>query len=124
MMKAMTVKHFPPSVEKLEALNVPDGIIGHLTREYEGNVHDRGIIELTSGSFEKESYPAKGSLNSVADLEADSMFYTAFRHLSTSVSHTRHNWICYDLKDRRIVPTHYAVRSDNCRTGWEHLNSW
>jgi hypothetical protein len=39
-------------------IDVPEGIIAHLTRECGGNVHDRNVIEVTSGSFEKETVGA------------------------------------------------------------------
>jgi hypothetical protein len=37
------------------AIDVPDGIIAHLTRECGGNVHDRHVVEVTWGSFGKET---------------------------------------------------------------------
>jgi hypothetical protein len=59
------VRRFPPSVRKMITTNVrgsstigidmPDGIIGHLTRECGGNVHDRHVVDVTSGSFERET---------------------------------------------------------------------
>jgi hypothetical protein len=35
---------------------VPDGIIARLTRECGGNVHGRHVVDVTSGSFEKETW--------------------------------------------------------------------
>jgi hypothetical protein len=46
-------KQFPPSVKKGKYFDVPDGVIAHLTRECGGNVHDRDVVDVTSGSFEK-----------------------------------------------------------------------
>jgi hypothetical protein len=40
------------------------------------------------------------------------------------IPHTRNNWICYDFKERRIVPTHYAIRTYWADPGNEHLKSW
>jgi hypothetical protein len=62
-------KSFPPSVRKgklrlrdgketEEMYDIPDGILEHLTRECSGNVHDRQVVEVTSGSFEKETHGA------------------------------------------------------------------
>jgi hypothetical protein len=106
MMKKMAAKHFPPSVKKVGRLVMPDGIIGHLTKECEGNVHDRKIIELITGSFARETSPGFGSLTNVADLEAASMFYTGYCSSLHNIRQTRTNCICYDFKDRKIVPTH------------------
>jgi hypothetical protein len=58
-------KQFSPLVKRGKAkdrqgrrmeFDVPHGIIAHLTRECSRNVHDRGVVEVTCGSFEKENY--------------------------------------------------------------------
>jgi hypothetical protein len=132
-----TRKQFPPSVKKgkLRLSNgsqtdkmygIPDGIIAHLTREYGGNVHDRHVVDIMSGSFKKEtvwSYYGIVAKNA-ADLETGSHFGSAYREKTEGIPHTRNNWICYDFKERRIVPTHYTIRTNNCGSGGWHLRSW
>jgi hypothetical protein len=143
------VREFPPLVKKGKIrveegwqrhnmtveIDVPDGIIAHLTRECGGNVHDRKVVEVTCGSFEKEShcaslpwvvgYSTAGcAAKNVADLETDSIFHSAYRDNSEDIPHTRNNWICYDFKERRIVPTHYTIRTYYEGPGWAHLKSW
>jgi hypothetical protein len=64
----MTETQLPSSVKKLTVssvrghgriiINVPDGIITHLTRECGGNVHNRNVVDVTCGSFEKETHGA------------------------------------------------------------------
>jgi hypothetical protein len=63
----LKVRRIPPSMKKGKIqvkegcwtnartveIDVPDGIIAHLTRECSGNVHDRQVVNVTSGSFEK-----------------------------------------------------------------------
>jgi hypothetical protein len=57
-----TRKQFPPLVKKVMAksalsgqsgkeikIDMPDGIIAHLTRECSGNIHDRHVVDITSG---------------------------------------------------------------------------
>jgi hypothetical protein len=118
-----------------EMYDIPDGIIAHLTRECGGNVHDRNVVDVTSGSFEKETIRANWhsgvfdndpdyAAKNVADLESDSYFGSAYRNSSKDIPHTRNNWICYDFKERKIVPTHYAIRTYNCHPGGDHLKSW
>jgi hypothetical protein len=131
-------QEFPPSVKKVGNLNVLDGIIAHLTREYGGNVHDRHVVDITSGSFEKETNganPHSGAYKNdpdyaaknATDLETDSPFHSAYRRDSENIPHTRNNWICYDFKERRrIMPTHYTIRTHGCGDGpgGSHLKSW
>jgi hypothetical protein len=137
-------KLFPPSVKKGKAadrwgnevkFDVPDGIIAHLTRECGGNVHDRHVVKVTCGSFEKETVGANrysGALNNdpdyaaknAADLETFSCFESAYRKKEEDIPHTRNNWICYDFKERRIVPTHYSIRTYCSVPDDWHLKSW
>jgi hypothetical protein len=44
--------------ETAEMCDIPDGIIAHLTKECGGNVRDRHLVNVTSGSFENEIYGA------------------------------------------------------------------
>jgi hypothetical protein len=121
--------------EKEEEIDVPDGIIAHLTRECGGNVHDRHVIDVTSGSFETETEganPHSGAWNNApncaaknaVDLEADSLFQSAYRTREEDIPHRKNNWLCYDFKERRIAPTHYTIRSYWGVPGDWHLKSW
>jgi hypothetical protein len=104
--------------------DVPDGIIAHLTRECGGNVHDHNVVEITSGSFEATPDKANGDPRRVADLDDDSNYWSDCRKRKEDIQHTRNNWVCYDFKEMRIVPTHYAIRSNWYGPGWHHLKSW
>jgi hypothetical protein len=112
-----SISRFPPSVKTRElsrvewffsAKDAPDGIIAHLTRDCGGNVDDHGVVEVTS------SRPLSGhawyAAKNVADLDQSSRFLSSFRDRADDIPHERNNWICYDFNDRRIVPTHYAIR--------------
>jgi hypothetical protein len=57
-------------------------------------------------------------------LEAGSEFRSAYRRYSEDIPHTRNNWVCYNFKERRIVPVHSAIRSFDCDPGFAHLESW
>jgi prefoldin subunit 5 len=128
-------KKFPPSVKKGGRFDVPVGIIAHLTRECGGSVHDRHVVDVTCGSFEKEtqganpySGPYYNSPNyaakNAADLESSSEFISAYRNEKENILHTRNNWVCYDFKERRIVPTHYTIRTHEYHPDDAHLKSW
>jgi hypothetical protein len=107
--------------------DIPDGIITHLTRECGGNVHDRDAINVTSGSFENETYganPHSGGFHShpdyaakeAADLEAFSCFWSAYRNSSEEIPHTRNNCVCYDFTERMVVPADSTIRTVNLVT--------
>jgi hypothetical protein len=115
--------------------NVPDGIFAHLTRNCGGNVHDCQVVDVTSGSFEKETHGANphsgayandphNSAKNAADLKADTVFSSAYQCRSEDIPYTRNNSVCYDFKHRRIVPTHYTIRTNSRDPGQAHLKSW
>jgi hypothetical protein len=110
-------------VRKEKEFNVPDGIIAHLTSECGGNVHDRHVVKVM---FEKETegdHRRSGAKNA-ADLEVGSSFSSAFRKVREDISHTRNNWVRHDFKERRIVPTHYTIRTHLGDPGGCHLKLW
>jgi hypothetical protein len=59
-----------------------------------------------------------------ADLEVDSCFLSGCGTKKEDVPHTRNNWVCYDFEERRIVPTHYAIRTYGDAPGNAYLQSW
>jgi hypothetical protein len=57
-------------------------------------------------------------------MESGSFFWSDNRTEEEDIPHTRNNWICYDFKERRIVPTHYTIRTNDWPPGCSHLKSW
>jgi hypothetical protein len=115
--------------------DIPEGIIAYLMRECGGNVCDRHVVDVTCGSFAKETHgctPRSGAYGNrvdcaaknAADLEVLSHFLSAFRNPEETIPYTRNNWVCYDFKERRIVPTHYMIRTNDGALGHSHLKSW
>ena len=78
-----------------------DGVIAHLTRECGGNVHDKGIVNVTASSgYENMS---DWDPTNAADLGTNSEFG----------SHDeKGSWICYNFKERHVTPTSYSVTYD------------
>jgi hypothetical protein len=98
-------------------------------------VHDRNVVDGTSGSFGKKiqgSNPHFGAFDNqpqwaaknVAYLETLSPFHSAYREEKENIPHTRNNWLCCDFKERRIVSTHYTIRTNENSPGGSHLRSW
>jgi hypothetical protein len=135
MRRMIPEKPFALSVKKVRALDVPDGIIAHLTTEYRGNVYGRHVIHVTSGPFEKETRGAnphsgaydddpENAAKNAANLETDSRFKSAYRTNSDYIQHPRNNWICYHFKERGIVPTDCTIRMYSHGPGGSHVKSW
>ena len=94
--------------------NKLNGIIEYLTHECGGNVDDKGIVNVTASSgFEGRSFCHQ---KHAADIGTDSEFAS---------NHEPDSWICYDFKERRIIPTSYSMRSYSWSPGTgPHPKSW
>jgi hypothetical protein len=79
-----------------------DGMMLSLARKHRGNVHDKGIVTITSKSV------AVGNVRNVADFVTGSRFTT---------DDEPGQWICWDFHEMRVRPTHYTIW---CR----HMKSW
>jgi hypothetical protein len=41
----------------------------------------------------------------------DAEFASVFKDSRLAIAAARNNWVCYDFRERRIVTTHYTIRS-------------
>jgi hypothetical protein len=99
----MTRLHCPTS---FVASEIPlDGIIARLTRQCGGNLHDKGIVDISAKAVDGKlaQYHAKH----VANLHDMSYFQSP---------NLPDQWIQYDFKNQRVRPTHYII--------FAHWNSW
>jgi hypothetical protein len=90
----------------MKAGNSLDGIIAYLTKKHGGNVHERGIVIITSTSARDDR---EFALKNVADLACDSRF--------SSKEKGSGQWVCWDFCEMRVRPTHYTISTD-------FLKSW
>jgi hypothetical protein len=69
-----------------------------LTHRYGGNVHDRGVVTISSKTVVSSdaSYAAKNAV----DLTATNYFHS---HDGAD------QWICYNFNNRLVRPTHYSI---------------
>jgi hypothetical protein len=96
-----------PSTRQFLPTNGPlNGIIAHLTRQCGGNVDECNIVKITSSTPHQSSLAGRN----VADL--------ATRHAFLGAADP--NWVCYDFRTRKILPTHYSLV---CAGEWA-LKSW
>jgi uncharacterized coiled-coil protein SlyX len=98
--KALQAVEFP-----LRVVNSLKGIIAHLTWKHGGNVHDKGIVAITSKSvYDDPEY----AVRNLADLTFNPWFLS---------KNEPGQWVCWDFREMRIRPTHYTI-------GSAHLKSW
>jgi hypothetical protein len=85
-----------------------DGFISFLTQQYQGNVHDLGIISVTSSGVNSDRNP-----KNVVDFESS---------LYAQTGDAPNSWICYDLKEKRMSVSHYSLRSRPENDGRHPMN--
>jgi hypothetical protein len=84
-------------------LNTPrslEGIISYLTRKRGGNVHDEGIVTITSKSVHKDDPGFAAPF--VADFSSDWCFFS---------TNEPNQWVMWDFHKRRVRSTHYTIYS-------------
>jgi hypothetical protein len=86
-----------------------DGFISFLSQQHHGNVHDCGIISVTSSGVHSNGYAKH-----VVDFESS---------LYAQTSNVSNSWICYDLKDKQMNVSHYSLRSRAAGDG-NHPMNW
>jgi serine/threonine protein kinase len=111
---------YPWGSKTEEDWEVPVGIIAYLTKQCGGNVSERKVVIVTSSPPAYNGDVAKN----IADLDVDSYFISDCHDIHDEIPPTRNNWVCYDFKERRIIPTHYAVRTWPGEPGCAHMRSW
>lgn len=93
--------------------NLPfNGIIHKLTEENGGNVHNKGIVNVTSSSISNSRFDYYA-----VDLNDENFYFCS--------DNKEDSWLQYDFKNFRVHPTHYSLRSSNHYSkGQYNLISW
>jgi hypothetical protein len=78
-----------------------EGIISYLTKKHGGNVHEKGIVTITSKWVRDDP---KFALKNVADLTSRSDFIS---------NHEPDQWVCWDFREMGVRPTHYTIFGPN-----------
>jgi hypothetical protein len=85
--KSLSKAEFPMQVAKSL-----QGIISYLTKKHGGNIHEKGIVTITSKSVLNDD--PKYALKSVADFASDSYFHS---------KNEPGQWICWDFREMRVI---------------------
>jgi hypothetical protein len=83
-----------------------EGIISYLTKKHGGNVHEKGIVTITSKSL----YSAAYALRKVADLATTSR--VPHNEPRFESKNEPGQWICWDFGEMWLLPTHHTIKSD------------
>jgi hypothetical protein len=81
-----------------------DGIMSYLARKHRGNVHEKGIVTITSKSTAGSQYSA-----------AYAHDYSGNRRFMSR--NEPGQWICWDFREMRICMTHYRIHA-HCLKTW------
>jgi hypothetical protein len=89
------------------------GILSFLTSQCDGNIHERGIVNITSSS----DGDSGNKYHQVANHGWNNYWYT---------SNSARSWIQFDFKDSAICLTDYTLKSDGNSSGkrGDHLVQW
>jgi hypothetical protein len=95
-----------------------DGIISYLTKKHRGNVHEKGIVTITTKSF----WADDPDLLPLADLTSKAAFHS---------KKEPGQWICWDLHEMRVRSTNYTMYTIRglylksvIADGWVDGRSW
>lgn len=91
-----------------------EGIIAYLTKQCNGNVHEKGVVDVSATSVYSGSYPPKFAV----DFNDHVNFYCSQNAEDSS--------ICYDFKDKKVQPSSYSIeiRLINSSTTHHHPINW
>lgn len=84
-----------------------DGVFALLMSKYGGNIHDKGIIDITASSD-----PDK-NVSFVSDSDWESYWFS---------DNVPNSWVQFDFKDKLIIVTDYTIQSDG--SDGNHLLHW
>jgi hypothetical protein len=102
--------------------NPLDGIIAFMTKKTGRNLHDAGIVLVTSSPPVRPD--ERVAAKNVLDLLKDTVFCSVHKKASEDIAKEPNNWICYDFQDLQIIPTHYTIRSCFGGVNGFNLKNW
>jgi hypothetical protein len=115
------ISHLTHEVEfPLKEAKSLEGIIFDLTRKHGGNVHDKGIVTITSKSVEyhepeyEDEYNPRYARNDPPYGVRNAADFTSHRYFCSNGEPDQ--WICWDFHDLRVRPTHYTIQTNDLKS--------
>jgi hypothetical protein len=97
----------------MNSVRLLEGILSYLSRKYGGNVHDTGIVTITSSSTNGDD-PQYSDKN-LGDPNSARVFYS---------NGTVGQWVHWDFIELRVIPTHYSIQTHSNTPHYSHLKLW
>ena len=89
------------------------GILNHLTQKCGGNVHDKGVVNITASSVFQQNWAGAHPSNLV-DYGSDAIYHS---------ERDPNAYFCIDFYHRRVIPKGYSLKSYSWQIG-HHLRYW
>lgn len=114
---ALKIDDYNPRYHKKQQFNYSsyskfDGILNYLRSKKPDNIFNEIGISASSTYNSDEQYSPKNAI-----------FYENSKTIFCT-QHKENSWICFDFKERRIVPDYYSIRSANLNKNAAHPKSW
>jgi hypothetical protein len=90
-----------------------DGLLSYLSRKYGGNIHEKGIVTITSSSVYAND--SQYSPQNLVDPSPGRFFCSSDGAIE---------WVQWDFHGIRVSPSHYSIQTHNSPVGSAHLKSW
>lgn len=88
-----------------------EGIMHYLSEQTENNIHDDGIIEITSNSILSNIYHPKN----LVDYKSKTYYHS---------KDDGNAFVCFDFKDKLVQLSSYSIKSMNNNVHYSHLKNW
>lgn len=89
------------------------GIIHYLTEKFEGNIHDKGVVDISSNSIfgdDADHHP-----KNLVDYDNNNCYES---------SNQENSKVIFDFKNRAIQLTNYSIKTYNNQQNTRHLKNW
>lgn len=88
-----------------------NGILHHLSKETEGNIHDKGIIQITSNSVLSHLYHPKN----LVDFHEKNYYHS---------KDDGNAFVCFDFIDKLVQLSSYSIKSMHNKFHYSQLKNW